>query len=273
MASISFTERIVAELAPQLPPLQCCRGALIEGMRRSAAGGEIITARRAAARAAMASLHDDGIAAHVEERATPRRRHFAVAAGGAVASSSRLCCRRSRLRGSVLAAGSVSRGDAAPHVEIPAADARAQLSLLDDCAALGIAATAVTRRGARLIVVRSAAGVAVLLSSIGAQGGRLEFEEGRVVREVRGGVNRRLNAETGNLRRTVTAAIGQLDAIATLREDRRRWDGLPPALREAAELRLRLPSESLETIATAAGCSRSAMADRLRRLMVAADAA
>ena len=113
-----------------------------------------------------------------------------------------------------------------------------------------------------MVAVRSAPGVATLLSSIGAHLGRLEFEAGRVVGEVRSGVNRRLNAETANLRRTVAAALSQLEAIERLESDRRRWEALPPALREAAVLRRRRPRDSLEALAAAAGCSRPAMAGR-----------
>jgi DNA-binding protein WhiA len=108
------------------------------------------------------------------------------------------------------------------------------------------------------------------LSTIGAQSGRLRFEDGRVVRELRGGVNRRLNAETANLRRTVSAGVEQLAAIAALRADPGRWERLPPALREAAVLRERHPEDALHGLARRAACSRSAMADRLRRLIVAA---
>ncbi|MGI8847989.1 MAG: DNA-binding protein WhiA [Candidatus Dormibacteria bacterium] len=272
MTSTSFTERVVAELAPHLPPLQCCRSALVEGMRRATPGDEVVSTRRVAARVALAAFHADGVDAHVEVRATARRPHYLVRATAGAASSRRLCCRRTRLRGNVLAAGRLSRGDAAPHAELPAGDGAAGTAILADCRALGIPARQVRRGGALLVTVRSASGVAVLLSSIGAQSGRLEFEEGRVVREVRGGVNRRLNAETANLRRSVSAAIQQIEAIASLRLHSEGWDGLPPAVREAAELRLRSPRDALEGLAAQAGCSRSAMADRLRRLLRAANA-
>jgi DNA-binding protein WhiA len=139
-----------------------------------------------------------------------------------------------------------------------------------DLARLGVEAVVVERRGRPLVAVRSASGVAVALSSMGAHRGRLEFEGGRVVRDLRAGVNRRLNAETANLRRSLVAAVLQLEAIDRLREDALRWEALPPALREAAGLRRRRPRATLESLATAAGCSRSAMAGRLHRLVAVA---
>jgi DNA-binding protein WhiA len=275
----SFTERIVAELAPHIPPLECCRAALIEGMALAGEGGLPVTTRLVAARAALAVLHADSIPASVERLATARRHRYRVAvrasaeAGDPVATpvlavpSDNRCCSRSRLRGAFLACGSLSRGDGPPQLELLVGSERAAARVVADLDRLGIPSSTLQRRGRSVVAVRSAPGVATLLSSIGAHLGRLEFESGRVVREVRSGVNRRLNAETANLRRTVTAALSQLEAIESLERDRSRWERLPPALREAAVLRRRRPRDSLEALATAAGCSRPAMAGRLHRLV------
>ena len=307
----SFTERIVAELAPHVPPLPCCRAALIEGMALAGDGEAPVTTRLVAARAALAALHADSVPASVERLATARRHRYRVSirppveagtvaqepptpgvgdataaareirdagpsTGGAAARpatpvrpvpSTNLCCARSRLRGAFLACGSLSRGDGPPQLELLVGSEGAATRVLEDLGRLGIAATSLRRRGRPVVAVRSAPGVATLLSSIGAHLGRLEFEAGRVVGEVRSGVNRRLNAETANLRRTVSAALSQLEAIERLERDRSRWEALPPALREAAVLRRRRPRDTLDGLAAAAGCSRPAMAGRLHRLV------
>ena len=286
----SFTERIVAELAPHVPPLPCCRAALIEGMALAGEGGAPVTTRRVAARAALAVLHADAIPASVERLATARRHRYRVtvrpSASAATAdapasaatpapvaspappvASANLCCSRSRLRGVFLACGSLSRGDGPPQLELLVGSESAAARVVADLERLDIPSSTLRRRGRPVVAVRSQAGVATLLSSIGAHLGRLEFESGRVVREVRSGVNRRLNAETANLRRSVSAALSQLEAIDRLERDRSRWERLPAALREAAVLRRRRPGDSLEMLAEAAGCSRSAMAGRLHRLV------
>jgi hypothetical protein len=268
----SFTERIVAELAPHVPPLACCRAALIEGMALAGEGGAPVTTRLVAARAGLAVLHSDSIPASVERLATARRHRYRVTVRGTgppslLAASGNLCCSRSRLRGVFLACGSLSRGDGPPQLELLVGSEAAAARVVADLERLDIPSSTLRRRGRPVVAVRSAAGVATLLSSIGAHLGRLEFESGRVVREVRSGVNRRLNAETANLRRTVSAALSQLEAIDRLERDRSRWERLPPALREAAVLRRRRPQDSLEALAEAAGCSRPAMAGRLHRLV------
>lgn len=276
----SFTSAVVAELAPHVPPLACCRAALFEGMLL--AGGEdagdgstaVVTTRAVAARAALGALHADARAARAERLRRARRPCYRVAAapGGARAGEG-TCCARSRLRGAFLVGGAVARPDAAPQLDIGCRDAAAAERLVASAAMLGVHAVAAARGGRARLAVRSAGDVASLLSSIGAQTGRLRFEEGRVVREMRAEVNRRLNSETANLRRTALAGVRQLEAVRSLRADRPRWEALPEALREAGALRQAHPEDSLDALAVRAGCSRSAMADRLRRLLAASGAA
>lgn len=274
MSSDSFTQRVVAELAPHVPLLACCRAALIEGMALvSDSPAALTTTRMAAARVAMHTLHSDGVAAHVARVATPRRPRYAlsrVEPGRRIHESDRLCCARSRLRGAFLSAGRLQRAEAGPHLEIGCPTMRAAQRLVADAARLGVPAQIRTRRGRPLVCVRRAAAVGAFLSGIGAQTGRLDYEAGRVVRDVRSTVNRRLNAETANLRRSATASVTQLAAANELERDVARWLTLPAALREAAGLRRRHPDDDLASLAARAGCSRSAMAGRLHRLVALA---
>ena len=248
-----------------------------------------------AARAALAALHADSIPASVERLPTSRRHRYRVAvraippadsrhrpgfrrsAGSQLAPgrvrpcdlrlpSTNLCCARSRLRGVFLACGSLSRGDGPPQLELLVGSAAAAARVVADLSRLGIPATMLRRRGRPVVEVRSAAGVATLLSSMGAHLGRLEFEAGRVVREVRSGVNRRLNAETANLRRTVTAALAQLEAIDRLERDQSRWEALPGAPR-GGPAPAAPASGHPGRARRRGGCSRPAMAGRLHRLV------
>lgn len=270
-----FTERVVAELAPHVPPLGHCRAALLEGMTLTGLGtGEpvvIETARAVAMRCAVAALHADGRVGRATRERTPRHlTHRLVLPPGGPAPSEATCCRRSRLRGAFLARGSVNRPDRPPHLEITVRDGAAAAVIVADLAALEVPASARTRRGRSVVTVRSAAAVGTALSCIGASAGRLAFEEGRVLRDVRAGVNRNLNAETANLRRVVDAAVRQLAACERLHTDPPRWEALPAAVREAAMLRAAHPHATLEALAARAASSRPAMAGRLRRLVLAA---
>jgi DNA-binding protein WhiA len=270
----SFTELVVAELAPHTPLLSCCRRSLVEGLALvTATQGEIATTRPVAVRAAMQALHAERIPAHVLRVGAARRTVYVLIGIDpevVQTRSDRVCCTRSRLRGAFLGAGRLIRPDGEPYLEIGCAKEAGAAQFRDDFATLGVVARMRRRRGRWVVTVRSGPGVGAALSSIGAQAGRLTFEAGRVIREVRNGVNRRLNAETANLRRTAGAGVRQLESIAVLESDPARWERLPPALREAAALRARHPDDDLAQLASRAGCSRPAMAGRLHRLVAAA---
>jgi DNA-binding protein WhiA len=270
----SFTQRVIAELAPHTPLLPCCRRSLVEGLALvTATPGVIATTRPVAVRAAMQSLHAERIPAHVSRVGAARRVQYVligVEPEVVQVGSTRMCCTRSRLRGAFLGAGRLVRPDGEPYLEIGCAAEGGATQLAGDFTTLGVSARIRRRRGRWVVTVRSGAAVGAALSSIGAQAGRLSFEAGRVIREVRSGVNRRLNAETANLRRTVAAGVRQLESINALEADPVRWQALPPALREAAALRARHPDDDLAQLAARAGCSRPAMAGRLHRLVAAA---
>src|SRR5438105_2788785 len=118
----SFTQRIVTELAPHIPPLACCRRALIEGMRATSdIPSTVATNRLIAARAALQALHAEAVPAHVERVATARRATYRLRGIDLTqlpASSARPCCTRSRVRGAMLASGRLVRPEQEPHLEI-----------------------------------------------------------------------------------------------------------------------------------------------------------
>jgi cell division protein WhiA len=110
-----------------------------------------------------------------------------------------------------------------------------------------------------------------LLSMMGASRAVMEFENVRVVREVSGEVNRRLNFETANIGKTIGSGIRQAAAIEAL-EARGALDQLPFALREMARWRSANPQLNLAELAGRMKLSKSAVNHRLRRLQQLADA-
>ena len=113
--------------------------------------------------------------------------------------------------------------------------------------------------------------MATLLRLTGANRALLDFEAGRVARDVRNRLNRLLNAEEANLDRTVRAADRQLRALGQLRASGE-LEHLTDGLREVAEQRRRQPDADLDTLAGSLGISRSAVNHRLRRLVALAAA-
>ena len=96
----------------------------------------------------------------------------------------------------------------------------------------------------------------------------LALEERAVVAETRSRANRLANADHANVVRTSRSARRQLAAVERLRADRTSSTACPDELREAAELRLRHPMESLRELAarTEPRVSKAALHRRLRAL-------
>jgi DNA-binding protein WhiA len=110
-----------------------------------------------------------------------------------------------------------------------------------------------------------------MLGLMGANRAVMRFENDRILRDMRSQANRRANSETANIDKRLRAALQQREAIRRLKARDNRLQSLPPALREVAELRLAHPRAGLRELAEIAQVSKSAVANRLRRLVVQAN--
>ena len=126
------------------------------------------------------------------------------------------------------------------------------------------------RGGQHVVYVKEGDGIVRLLSWMGASRAVMEFESVRVVREVSGEVNRRLNFETANIGKTIGSGLRQAAAIERL-ETIGKLDALPPALREMAHWRSANPELNLGELAKRMKLSKSAVNHRLRRLQEISD--
>lgn len=286
------------ELARIYPARACCRLAELVGLTYgdaavwlnapSPGGGSAVELRTldpATARVAMhlagglGALRTDPVggaprASAGRRQSRDRRRLRVMLDPGALGTWSwteaPACDRRSFLRGLLLSSGSVSFSSHGPHVEFVFRDPRraeeARRRLLD----CDVHAAVLLRRGRRVLYVKGREEVATLLRLAGANRGVMDFENDRVEREVRNGLNRLLNAEAANLSRTVAAAGRQVESIQRL-ERAGALAALSVTLRETASVRLRHPEADLDAIAKLLGVSRSAANHRLRRLVEIAD--
>jgi DNA-binding protein WhiA len=178
----------------------------------------------------------------------------------------RACCRRAYLRGAFLGSGSLS-GRHSPHLEIRTSS-REGASFLSALAAKDeVSLGVLDRRRHAVAYAKGWETIESLLALMGAREIVLALEERAVVAATRAQANRLANADHANLVRTSRAAQAQLEAAKRLRADGR-LERLPASLREAGELRLRYPTDSLRELAVRAvpGASKAAMHRRLRRL-------
>ena len=107
---------------------------------------------------------------------------------------------------------------------------------------------------------------------MGAHRSLMEFENLRILKEMRGNVNRRVNCETANIAKTVNAASRQLNDIAFLKEKGILWT-LPETLQEIAILRADHPDATLSELSDMCKkpIGRSGINHRLRKLSEEAD--
>jgi DNA-binding protein WhiA len=111
--------------------------------------------------------------------------------------------------------------------------------------------------------------VITLLRRMGGSAAVLDLETRLVTRHLQGHLNRVINAEGANLRRSVRAAHRQLEAVARLEADGR-LARLAPVDREVAVARLDAPEASLSELAAHTGLGRSRVQRALERILALA---
>ncbi|MDX1358623.1 MAG: DNA-binding protein WhiA [Clostridia bacterium] len=159
------------------------------------------------------------------------------------------CCVRSYLRGAFLAAGSVSAPDRGYHLEITAQNPEEIEHIRQAMESFGINAKITKRKNHKVCYVKEAEGIADFLNLTGAHKSLLDFENVRVLKNVRNNINRVVNFETANLNKTVNASLTQCEDIRLI-EKTMGMGGLSDDLRQMAEVRLENPEASLAELGT-----------------------
>ena len=156
----------------------------------------------------------------------------------------RECCKRAFIRGAFLAAGSVSDPVKTYHFEIVClSEAKAkQLQMIMET--FDINARVIKRRKYFVVYVKDSSQVVDLLNIMGAYNALMDMENVRIVKDMRNNVNRKVNCETANINKTVSAAVKQIEDIRFIQMSSA-FDELPESLQEMAELRVRYPEATL----------------------------
>ncbi|HYM96630.1 MAG TPA: DNA-binding protein WhiA [Candidatus Sulfotelmatobacter sp.] len=175
------------------------------------------------------------------------------------------CDRKAMLRGLFLGCGSVNAPSSRYHLELVAPSSPWSSAIAELAESAGVDVGVMERGGQSVAYVKEGDAIVRLLSMMGASRAVMEFESVRVVREVSGEVNRRLNFETANIGKTIGSGLRQAAAIERLKATGR-LDHLPPALREMARWRVANPQLNLGELAGKMKLSKSAVNHRLRRL-------
>lgn len=177
------------------------------------------------------------------------------------------CCRRAFLRGSFLASGSVSSPEKSYHFEIVCVDHGVAKRVREIFVGFGIDAKIVIRKKQYVVYIKEGAQIVDALGLMEANISLMELENVRILKDMRNSVNRRVNCETANLNKTISASVKQIEDIEYI-EHTIGLQSLTPALRQAAEARLEDRDASLIELGKQMSppVGKSGMNHRLRKL-------
>jgi DNA-binding protein WhiA len=182
------------------------------------------------------------------------------------------CCKRAFLRGLFLCTGSISEPEKTYHFEIVCTSYERARQICDMMVTFSIDGKWITRKKYYVVYIKEASQIVDMLNVMEAHVSLMELENIRILKDMRNSVNRRVNCETANISKTVSAAVKQIEDITYIR-DTMGFGGLNDGLREIAQLRLEYPEASLvelgRLLSTPVG--KSGVNHRLRKLSVLAD--
>jgi len=178
------------------------------------------------------------------------------------------CCRAAFLRGTFLAGGSMTDPEKRYHLEMETSHAQASRELQALLTDMDRQPKQVTRGGYQVTYFKNSDQIEDLLTVMGAPLAAMELMNTRAEKELRNGVNRRVNCEAANLDKAVDAAQEQLEAIRRLYE-LGRVEGLPDQLKETIILRETYPELTLSQLAEEFDppVTKSCLNHRLRKLI------
>lgn len=158
------------------------------------------------------------------------------------------CCKRAYLRGVFLGAGTISDPEKGYHLEIVCNSEVLSNDVKKLVNSFGLRSKIVVRKKSYVVYIKEAEQIIDLLNILGAHGQLLDFENIRIVKEMRNKTNRISNCDSANLDKTINASAKQMESIRLI-EETRGLASLPDKLQEAARLRLENPESSLMELA------------------------
>lgn len=182
------------------------------------------------------------------------------------------CCKRAFIRGAFLASGSISAPEKFYHFEIVCGTEKKAVQLQKIIQYFDIDAKIVERKRHFVVYIKEGAGIVDILNVMEAHIALMDLENVRILKEMRNSVNRKVNCETANLKKTVSAAVKQIEDIKFIR-DTAGLSILSEGLEEIAVLRLNNPDASLKELGEMLSpeVGKSGVNHRLRKICEIAD--
>ncbi|MCM1272621.1 MAG: DNA-binding protein WhiA [Clostridium sp.] len=159
----------------------------------------------------------------------------------------RSCCKQAFMRGAFLASGSVTDPNKGYHLEIVCENEPCAELVTYIMDGFDLDPKQVIRKKYKVVYIKDGSMIVDFLNIIGAHNALMSMENVRILKDMRNSVNRRVNCETANINKTVSAAVRQIEDIQFI-EAARGLKFLPDNLRQIAELRLEEPELPLKEL-------------------------
>ena len=155
------------------------------------------------------------------------------------------CCKRAFIRGAFL--GSISDPEKAYHFEIVCATMEKAEQLREIIAVFSIEAKIIRRKKYFIVYIKEGSQIVDILNVMEAHVALMNLENVRILKDMRNSVNRRVNCETANIHKTVSAAVRQRKDIEYIR-DTIGFGAISENLSEIASKRLEQPEATLKEL-------------------------
>ena len=174
------------------------------------------------------------------------------------------------LRGAFLACGIVSDPNKEYHLEFSVGSSEKAAELRRLITESGMNIKSSTRKGKALLYTKDSESISDILTFTGAMISSMEIMNAKIYKDLRNNVNRKVNCESANIEKTVSASRKQLDDIEYI-EKSAGLGILAEELRTFAEIRRENIDLSLSEIGKMLGISRSGVYHRIKRIRETAD--
>ena len=182
------------------------------------------------------------------------------------------CCKKAFFRGAFLSSGSITDPEKGYHLEIVCSTIDDALSLKELMEDLSLKPKITTRKKANVVYIKDSDQISLALGLMEAPTSLMNFENIRILKGMRNDVNRKVNCETANINKTVSASLSQLEDIQLIKE-MMGLDKLTSNLEAVANARLENPDASLVELGKMISpqLGKSGVNHRLRKLSIIAD--
>ncbi|MBE6913821.1 MAG: DNA-binding protein WhiA [Ruminococcaceae bacterium] len=178
------------------------------------------------------------------------------------------CCRAAFVRGAFLAGGSITDPEKRYHLELVTDHKSVSGETFALLLELGFAPKDTVRASRYVTYFKQSEAIEDFLTTLGAPSAAMEIMSAKVEKDMRNAINRRVNCDSANADKIVSAAQAQLDRIRLL-EREVGLENLPEELEKLAFLRVANPAASISDLAILSDppTTKSCINHRLRKLM------